>query len=205
MFSILRKIYERKLEKFVSKGKIPAHLVIVTEYQDFTSNLSKFKEFVKWCEKFGIKTLTICLNTQKIKNPRSAPYLILNSFKLRNIKIISNDIKIRKHGEGPLINFLIGYNGKKEITDAVKRLAKLVEDDLIDPENIDEKIIEKYLCIKNPPDLIIKTGKEIPNFLIWQSIYSELHFLDIEWKSFRYTDFLRCLREYQKRERRYGK
>jgi undecaprenyl diphosphate synthase len=51
----------------------------------------------------------------------------------------------------------------------------------------------------------MRAGEEIPDFLIWQSIYSELYFLDIDWKSFRYVDFMRCIRDYQRRERRYGK
>jgi len=103
------------------------------------------------------------------------------------------------------VNFVIGYDGKEEILDVVRNLARLVEKGEINPKNISEKDIERFLKIKSSPDLIVKAGREIPEFLIWQSIYSELYFIDMDWRSFRYIDFLRCLREYQRRERRYGR
>ncbi|MEM0331008.1 MAG: undecaprenyl diphosphate synthase family protein, partial [Archaeoglobaceae archaeon] len=64
---------------------------------------------------------------------------------------------------------------------------------------------ESLLSLRSQPDLIVKAGKEIPDFLIWQSIYSELLFTDVDWGTIRYIDFLRIIREYQGRERRYGR
>jgi undecaprenyl diphosphate synthase len=104
-----------------------------------------------------------------------------------------------------VVNLIAGYGGRAEITDVVKKLAKLVEKGEISPEEVKEKDIESFLRIKESPDLIVRAGEEVPDFLIWQSIYSELYFMDVNWKSFRYIDFLRCLRNYQQRERRYGK
>ena len=75
----------------------------------------------------------------------------------------------------------------------------------LDPSEVSEEHLEKFLTIQSQPDMIVKAGNEIPEFLIWQSIYSELYFADIDWKTFRYVDFLRMLREYQRRERRYGR
>ena len=136
------------------------------------------KKFVQWCRKFKIKELTICMRDD-------------------NKKIES------KFLDGIRVNFVIGYSGKDEIVDAVKEIARLVERRKIKVKDVDEKIFERFLKIKNSPDLIINVGNEIPEFLIWQSIYSELYFADIS--RFRYVDFLRCLRDYQRRERRYGR
>ncbi len=66
-------------------------------------------------------------------------------------------------------------------------------------------MIEKNLKIASEPDVIIRASLKSFDFLIWQSIYSEHIFFDIDWKNLRYIDFLRILREYQKRERRYGR
>jgi len=98
-----------------------------------------------------------------------------------------------------------GYSGKEEITNAIRKLAKMVVEGSIEPSEVKEEHLEKMLAIRSQPDMIIKVGNEIPEFLIWQSIYSELYFADVDWRTFRYVDFLRALREFQRRERRYGK
>ena len=169
---IVLKLYERKLE--LSLKKVPRHIMIVTE----SSFLDRLDEFLRWCRKFKIKEVTICI--------RKGEKLVASRY--------LNDVNV---------NFVIGYSGKDEIIDAVKELAKLIKDGRLNVEDVDEKLFERFLKIKSSPDLIINVGDEIPEFLIWQSIYSELYFADIS--QFRYVDFLRCLREYQRRERRYGR
>ncbi len=81
----------------------------------------------------------------------------------------------------------------------------MVEKGELKVEDVDENLFERFLTIKSPPDMIIKAGNDIPDFLIWQGIYAELYFADIDWQNLRYADFLRILREYQRRERRYGR
>ncbi|MEM3393570.1 MAG: undecaprenyl diphosphate synthase family protein, partial [Candidatus Methanomethylicia archaeon] len=81
----------------------------------------------------------------------------------------------------------------------------------MDVNQIDEKVIEKFLYTSHLPqpypDLIIRTSGEerLSGFLLWQSAYSELIFLDVYWPEFRKIDFLRALRTYQRRNRRYGR
>ena len=103
------------------------------------------------------------------------------------------------------INFLLNFGGKREIVEATRELAMKVLRGELDPERIDEETIEKHLRIPSEPDVILRASLKLLDFLIWQSIYSEHIFFDIDWKNLRYIDFLRILREYQKRERRYGK
>jgi len=75
----------------------------------------------------------------------------------------------------------------------------------LDPEHIDEKTIESHLRFSQKPDLVIRAGgKQLSDFMIWQAAYSELYFTDINWSAFRKIDFLRAIRDCQRRERRFG-
>ncbi|MFH1916496.1 MAG: polyprenyl diphosphate synthase [Nanoarchaeota archaeon] len=105
------------------------------------------------------------------------------------------------------LNMCMAYGGREEVTDAIKKIARSVKEGLIKPEEIDEELIAKYLYMKDEPDMIIRTGQErrTSNFLIWQGNYSELFFLDKHWPEFSKKDFMDCIKEYKKRERRFGK
>lgn len=114
------------------------------------------------------------------------------------------------HYDKRFFNFAIAYGGRTEIVDAVRRLAEDVKEGKLDLDAVNEKVIEQYLYTAHlpncNPDLIIRTSGEIrlSNFLTWQGAYSELCFLDVYWPAFRKLDFLRALRTYQKRQRRFG-
>jgi tritrans,polycis-undecaprenyl-diphosphate synthase [geranylgeranyl-diphosphate specific] len=105
-------------------------------------------------------------------------------------------------------NIAVGYGGREEIVHAIKRLAKAVSDGTIEAENITQKLVSEYLYTSEvpDPDLILRTSGEerISNFLLWQLAYSELYFTDVYWPGFRKIDFLRAVRSYQQRTRRYG-
>ena len=76
----------------------------------------------------------------------------------------------------------------------------------VSSDEVDEAAIERHLRFKVSPDFVIKTGgSHLTDFLIWQSVYSELFFTDVNWNRFRRVDFLRALRDFQSRERRFGK
>ena len=106
-----------------------------------------------------------------------------------------------------IVNFAMAYGGRQEITDAVRNIAKDVEKGRIKPESINEKLITKNLYLKSEPDLVIRPGNVIrtSNFLTWQSIYSEWVFLDKLWPEFTKEDLIKCIEEFNKRERRFGK
>ncbi|WP_456418718.1 polyprenyl diphosphate synthase [Methanocaldococcus infernus] len=116
-----------------------------------------------------------------------------------------------KHYSNYYINVAIAYGGQQEIVDAVKKIAEKVKRGEIEPEEINKELIDKHLYTAHLPypypDLIIRTSGEerISNFLIWQSSYSELYFCDVYWPLFRRIDLLRAIREYQRRERRFGR
>jgi len=109
------------------------------------------------------------------------------------------------------LNVAIAYGGRAEIIDATREIAREVAEGEIPLENIDESLFEKHLYTSHlpqqDPDLIIRTSGEsrLSGFLIWQSAYSELFFMDVYWPDFREIDLERAIRTFGKRERRYGK
>ncbi len=111
------------------------------------------------------------------------------------------------------LNIALGYGGRQEIADALKDLVrkKLSDgvslEDIIEHVNPDEIGRHLYTLDLPDPDLIIRTSGEIrmSGFLLWQSAYSEFYFCDVYWPAFRKIDFLRAIRSYQQRERRFGR
>jgi len=105
-------------------------------------------------------------------------------------------------GKGMDVVVAIGKSGREEITACIRKMAQ----DHVPPESVDEKTIESCLTFQYTPDVVIKSGGDhLTDFLIWQSVYSELFFSDVNWVSFRNVDLLRVLRDYQSRIRRFGK
>lgn len=105
-------------------------------------------------------------------------------------------------------NIAIAYGGREEIIMAMKKIAEDVKTGKLELSEINEQNVSKYLYTGElpDPDLILRTSGEerISNFLLWQLAYSELYFTDIYWPGFRKIDFLRAIRAYQMRSRRFG-
>lgn len=107
------------------------------------------------------------------------------------------------------LNVALAYGGRAEIVDATKEIASKVKIGEIEPNDISEETIEKHLYTAHlpqpDPDLIIRTSEmRLSNFLVWQGAYSELFIIDVYWPDFREIDLHRALRNYQKRQRRFG-
>jgi tritrans,polycis-undecaprenyl-diphosphate synthase [geranylgeranyl-diphosphate specific] len=125
-------------------------------------------------------------------------------------QLISNVEKATANYENQFLNFAFAYGGRAEILNATKKIAKKVKLDELNINEIDEETFEKYLYTAHmpnqEPDLIIRTSGEerLSGFLLWQSAYSELAFLDVYWPDFRLIDLLRAMRTFQIRKRRFG-
>ena len=106
------------------------------------------------------------------------------------------------------VNIAINYGGRLEIVDAVKQLGEKIKAGELDPADITEDDISSHLYTagQSDPDLIIRPSGEcrLSNFLTYQSAYSELWFSDVLWPDFTEDDFLEALREFEKRNRRFG-
>jgi undecaprenyl diphosphate synthase len=109
-----------------------------------------------------------------------------------------------KDNTGLLLISALSYGGRDEIVNAVRNIMK----NGLGPENVDEKLINRYLYTTGipEPDLIIRTSGEmrLSNFLLWQSAYSELYFTETLWPDFGRDEFIRAMVEYERRERRFG-
>ena len=113
-----------------------------------------------------------------------------------------------KNNTGIVFNIALNYGGREDILQAVKQLAQDVNNGKIKSEDITQKDIEKYLYMAGEPDpdLIIRTSGEIrlSNFLTWQSVYSELLFIEKNWPDFTEQDLDEAIKIYQKRTRKFG-
>lgn len=107
------------------------------------------------------------------------------------------------------LNLAIAYGGREDILEAIRGLVCDARDGKVTPESIDEKYFSRRLWTADipDPDLVLRTSGEerVSNFLLWQLAYSELYFVDVFWPGFRKIDFLRAIRSYQLRHRRFGK
>ena len=107
------------------------------------------------------------------------------------------------------LTLALSYSSRWEITEAVKKIARLVRDGELDADDITEDNFSEYLNTAGMPDpeLMIRTSGEhrISNYLLWQIAYSELYFTPKLWPDFRREDLFEAVIDYQKRERRFGK
>ncbi|QES49915.1 isoprenyl transferase [Streptomyces venezuelae] len=114
--------------------------------------------------------------------------------------------------KGILVNVAVGYGGRQEIADAVRSLllehhekGTSIEElaEILDIDHISEHL---YTRGQPDPDLVIRTSGEqrLSGFMLWQSAHSEYYFCEVFWPAFRKVDFLRALRDYAARHRRYG-
>ena len=112
-----------------------------------------------------------------------------------------------------LLSIAVAYGGREEISDAVREMLRAAMDDgmslsdiidAVSPERIGQHL---YLADAPEPDLIIRTSGELrlSGFLLWHSAYSEFYYSDVLWPAFRKIDFLRAVRAFQQRRRRYGR
>lgn len=122
--------------------------------------------------------------------------------KMDKIQTLSQDYKKR------VINVAMGYNGRAEIVDATKRLAQDVADGKLSVDQITEDSYKNYLYAQfADPDMIVRTGytQRLSGFLTYQSVYSELYFLDKYWPEFSKEDLANVVAEFDARVRRFGK
>jgi len=124
-------------------------------------------------------------------------------------KQLFEDIERTKNNKRMTLNLALSYSGRWELLEAVKSISRKAAEGKISPDSITEKTISDHLTTKNmpEPELIIRTSGEfrVSNFLLWQIAYSEFVILDVYWPEFSRSHLYDAIRQYQKRERRFGK
>lgn len=121
---------------------------------------------------------------------------------------IRNLEELTKNNDGMCLNLAMNYGGRSEIVKATKEIVKAISDGIIRINDIDEHLFSQYLYThgQNDPDLIIRTAgeKRLSNFLLWQSAYSELYFVEKNWPDFTRSDLAEALNYFNSRKRKFG-
>jgi short-chain Z-isoprenyl diphosphate synthase len=216
-----------------SKPALPRHIAVLCDgnrrwardagYDDvsygYRMGAAKIAEMLRWCQEAGIEMATVyLLSTENLRrDPAELAALIeiitdvveeicapANRWSVRTVgdlELIGEEPARRLRGavegtaatanSGFHVNVAVGYGGRQEIADAV---------------TVDAISENLYTSGQPDPDLVIRTSGEqrLSGFLLWQSAYSEMWFTEAHWPAFRRVDFLRALRDYSLRHRRYG-
>jgi undecaprenyl diphosphate synthase len=208
--------YEQMLRRQIQI--LPRQVCFMISGADMAVAPEKIVEITRWC----IEISTGMLQTDDANTPRDNTTILGLTFhinplspdeiarympELRKVSTIARFVLHQGDteevsGDGMEVVVAIGKSGREEITACIRRLAE----EGIPPGKVDEKVLESHLTFRYDPDIVIKSGGDhLTDFLIWQSVYSELFFSDVNWKYFRKIDFLRILRDYQSRIRKFGK
>ena len=185
----------------------------VTLYAFSTENFRRSPKEVEEIMKIAEEKLRKILTDKRIhENNVKVKIIGRKSLLPKSLRKLADEVEeSTKNYNKHFLNIALAYGGRAEIVDAARKIAEGVEKGEIETKQIDEKLFEKFLYTahlpKQDPDLIIRTSGEerLSGFLLWQSAYSELCFLDIYWPEFRKIDLLRAIRTFQKRKRRFGK
>jgi len=183
---------------------------VLTVYAFSTENFSRKEDEVEFLMDLLEKTLLTFAEDERIHRNKVNLKVIGDLEKIPdNVADAVRKAEARTAGyDGFYLNMAIAYSGRQEIKDAIKSIARKVRSGDLDVEDIDESIISGHMYSPSlpDPDLVLRTSGElrVSNFLLWQMAYSELYFTDIYWPGFRKMDFMRAIRAYQQRSRRYG-
>jgi undecaprenyl diphosphate synthase len=121
---------------------------------------------------------------------------------------IDRAMTLTAQNQGIHFSVAINYGSRAELTQACRRIAEHAQQGLLQPQAIDEKLIEQYLYTQGmpDPDFLIRTSGEqrLSNYLLWQLAYTEFYFTDTFWPDFDRNAFHQALLYYQGRDRRFG-
>ncbi|MFC7070822.1 undecaprenyl diphosphate synthase family protein [Halobaculum lipolyticum] len=188
-----------------NEGDPPEHVALVITERDLLEQgaYATLESFLAWAFEFGAERVTVSVSV--------LDEAVVDTLARELAEVEApHDLAVRTpadtaRADAP-IRVNIGLGGKREFAGAVREIAAAVEAGDLDPDAIEEADIEERLVFPEEPDLVIKTGAErLSDFLIWQSVYSELYFTDVNWRDFRERDYLRAVLDYQNRQRRFGR
>ncbi|MEW5806318.1 MAG: isoprenyl transferase [Acidobacteriota bacterium] len=200
------------------------------------AGIESVRDTIEAAAKLGLEIITLyAFSIENFKRPRAEIDTLMSLLKEYVHKeketLIKNNIRFKAMGRlhllgeeiedilqevekdteknsGLLFNIALGYSGRAEIVDAVKKIVKDGKAGRIDERLLDERSFACYLYTAGltDPDLLIRTSGElrVSNFLLWQIAYSEIWVTETLWPDFRRKELFQAIADYQKRERRYG-
>ena len=181
----------------------------LTLYTFSTENWNRPKFEVDLLMKLLISSLKKELNTFHKHQIRFNAIGALSALPKKAAQEIREVMEKTKDNKGMILSLALSYGSREELIQAVKAISVKVKNNIISPEDIDDTIINNHLYTHDLPDvdLLIRTSGEhrISNFLLWQIAYAELYFTEVLWPDFDAEHLFKAIRNYQNRERRFGK
>ena len=222
LLSFAYPFYERYLTWQITRSplKTPRHVAIIlkeTDLLDF-DGMERLLSAITTLRRFKVEFVSVYVDILKADPQLKTE--ITSTLRTRLEESFSNlpegtgytihglegEVKSGLPGKDLFVFVSLGFGGRDEIKRAVLTILEEVKAGTIRPEEVDEKLLESHLLVKHEPDIMIRSGgQKLSDFLVWQSVYSELYFTDVNWKDVRRLDILRLIRDFQKRQRRYGK
>ncbi|GAB7009363.1 undecaprenyl diphosphate synthase family protein [Halorubrum trueperi] len=195
-------------------GDPPEHVAIVITERDLLVDgaFDTLSEALGWAMEYGAERVTVSVSvldesvvptlTRELRRlDAPAPFVVRGPDDAEESEAGAADTA----ADVP-VRITVGLGGKAEFAAAVREIAGDVDDGTLDPASIDADDVADRLVFPEEPDLVIKTGAErLSDFAIWQSVYAELYFTDVNWRDFRKRDYLRAVIDFQDRQRRFGR
>ena len=195
------------------------------------------KEITESCADLGVKYLTLyTFSTENWNRPKdevsTLMRLLLKSLRERVSELNKNNIRLTtigdiaslpfavqnelreaiektKKNDKMTLNLALSYSGRWELIEAIKSIGKLISQNKLTVDEINEKSLKEHLTTKNipDPDLLIRTSGEfrVSNFLLWQIAYTEFYISDMFWPDFNKQHLIEAIKSFQNRERRFGR
>ncbi len=181
----------------------------LTLYTFSTENWNRPKDEVSTLMRLLLSSLKARLRELDKNDIKLTSVGDLSSLPVEVQKQLRTDIEKTKNNKRMTLNLALSYSGRWELIKAVKSISEQVAEGKLNPDDIDEKIISDNLTTRDlpDPDLLIRTSGEfrVSNFLLWQIAYTEFVILDVLWPDFKREHLYNSIKEFQNRERRFGK
>ena len=209
---------------------------IGNKFKGHVVGAKKVEELFDWCKELGIKEVTLyTFSTENFNRPEKEVDYLMKLFR-RQVKRLNEDKRMKKGeirvnfigrldlfpkdleedmlklmektagNDDFIVNFAVGYGGRAEIVDSIKKIIQKIENKEIEIKDVNEELVSENLYLKREPDIMIRPGgeKRMSNFLLWQCSYSEIFFLEKLWPEFEKEDLVKVIEEFKARERRFG-
>lgn len=209
---------------------------IGNKFKGHVVGAKKVEELFDWCKELGIKEVTLyTFSTENFNRPKEEVDYLMKLFR-RQVKRLNEDKRMKEgeirvnfigrlelfpkdleedmlklmekteDNDAFIVNFAVGYGGRAEIVDSIKKIIQKIENQEIDIKEVNEELVSENLYLKSEPDIMVRPGgeKRMSNFLLWECAYSELFFVNKLWPEFEKEDLVKVIEEFKARERRFG-
>ncbi len=198
-----------KAVRDVVEGSAELGIKHLSLYAFSTENWARPKMEVDALMQLLVSTIKNEMKTLQENNVRLSAIGDINNLPAKCYKELNDAIDRTAKNEGLNLILALNYSGKWDIMQATQKSVQYAKDNNIKSDQINSELFESFLSTANVPDpeLLIRTSGElrISNFMLWQMAYTEIYVTEVLWPDFRKTDLVEALKNYQKRERRFGK